>query len=43
MTDVSLCFEVHQPIRLKKSFFWDGSPMREVLTGSLFDFYFDDR
>lgn len=41
MTYVSLCFEVHQPLRLQRSFFWDGSPLREVLTGSLFDFYFD--
>lgn len=40
MTDVSLCFEVHQPIRLKKSFFWDRSLLREVVPG-LSEFYYD--
>lgn len=42
MTDVSLCFEVHQPLRLKKSFFWEKSQLREVVPSSLYDFYFDD-
>ncbi|HPA96991.1 MAG TPA: alpha-amylase, partial [Methanothrix sp.] len=41
MTLVSLCFEVHQPIRLKKNFFWDGSPLKEVVP-DLRDYYFDD-
>ncbi len=40
MTDVSLCFEVHQPLRLKKNFFWNRSLLREVVP-DLFDFYFD--
>ena len=40
MTDVSLCFEVHQPLRLKKNFFWDRSLLREVVP-DLSDFYFD--
>lgn len=40
MTDVSLCFEVHQPLRLNKNFFWDRSLLREVVP-DLFDFYFD--
>lgn len=43
MSDISLCFEVHQPMRLKKEFFWDGSPLKRVSSGDLFDFYFDDR
>lgn len=43
MTDVSLCFEVHQPIRLKKGFFWDNSPFKRVAPGRLMDFYFDDQ
>jgi len=43
MTDISLCFEVHQPLRLKKGFFWDGSPMKKVIPGDLFNFYFDER
>ncbi len=41
MTAVSLCFEVHQPLRLKKNFFWDGSPLKEVAP-DLEEFYFDD-
>jgi len=41
MTAVSLCFEVHQPLRLKKNFFWDGMPLREVVP-DLEEFYFDD-
>ncbi len=43
MTDVSLCFEVHQPIRLKKEFFWEGSSLKRVAPGRLMDFYFDDQ
>ncbi len=41
MTYVSLCFEVHQPLRLKKSFFWDRLQLKEVVPSDLFDFYFD--
>jgi len=41
MTFVSLCFEVHQPIRLNKNFFWDRSPLKEAVP-NLHDFYFDD-
>ena len=41
MTLVSLCFEVHQPLRLKKNFFWDRSPLKEVVP-NLREFYFDD-
>ncbi len=43
MTDVSLCFEVHQPVRLKKGFFWEGLPLRKVASGHLKDSYFDDQ
>lgn len=42
MTDVSLCFEVHQPLRLKKSFFWEKSQLREAVPQSLHEFYFDE-
>jgi alpha-amylase len=42
MTDVSLCFEVHQPLRLKREFFWCGLPLRRM-TSDLRDFYFDDQ
>lgn len=42
MTDVSLSFEVHQPLRLRKDFFWADSPMRRIRRDQLSDFYFDD-
>jgi alpha-amylase len=41
VTYVSLCFEVHQPLRLNKNFFWDSSPLKEVVP-NLREFYFDD-
>jgi alpha-amylase len=41
VTDISLCFEVHQPLRLNKNFFWDSSPLKEVVP-NLREFYFDD-
>ena len=41
MTLVSLSFEVHQPIRLKKNFFWDGYLNRQVVA-DLWKYYFDD-
>jgi alpha-amylase len=40
MTDLSLCFEVHQPLRLNKNFFWGRSLHKEVVP-DLSDFYFD--
>ncbi len=41
MTLISLCFEVHQPLRLNKNFFWDRSLNRQVVP-DLKKFYFDD-
>ncbi len=41
MTLVSFCFEVHQPLRLNKNFFWDRSLHRQVVP-DLKKFYFDD-
>ena len=41
MVDLSLCFEVHQPIRLNKDFFWGRSLHKEVVP-DIWDFYFDD-
>jgi len=41
MTEISFCFEVHQPLRLNKDFFWGNSPLKEVVP-DLWDFYFDD-
>ncbi|MFZ3113714.1 alpha-amylase [Methanothrix sp.] len=40
MTLVSLSFEVHQPVRLKKNFFWDGCMNRQVVP-DLWKYYFD--
>ncbi len=40
MTDVSLCFEVHQPLRLNRDFFWGRSVLKEVVP-DLRGFYFD--
>ncbi len=41
MTDISLCFEVHQPLRLRKDLFWGGSLHKRVASGDLLDLYFD--
>lgn len=41
MTLISLSFEVHQPIRLKKNFFWDGQLNRQVVA-DLWKYYFDE-
>lgn len=41
MTDICLCFEVHQPFRLRKEFFWEKRMFKE--TDDLFDYYFSDR
>ena len=41
MTLVSLSFEVHQPIRLRKNFFWDGYLNRQVVP-DLSAYYFDE-
>ncbi|NOZ76388.1 MAG: alpha-amylase [Euryarchaeota archaeon] len=40
MTDICLCFEVHQPFRLKKDFFWK----RRMFQGTedTFKYYFSD-
>ncbi|OPX78729.1 MAG: Glycosyl hydrolase family 57 [Methanosaeta sp. PtaB.Bin039] len=40
MTHLSLCFEVHQPLRLRRDFFWSGDPMRGA--DSLDQFYLDE-
>lgn len=41
MTDIVFVFEVHQPHRLKKSFFWENKTFRHVKKSELFDYYFD--
>ena len=41
MTDVLLLFEVHQPHRIKKDFFWENRIFRHVKKEEFFDYYFD--
>jgi alpha-amylase len=41
LTDIVLVFEVHQPHRLKKDFFWENRIFKRVRKRDLFDYYFD--
>ena len=41
MTDIVLVFEVHQPYRLNRSFFWENKIFRRLKKEELFDYYFD--
>ena len=41
MSDVVFIFEVHQPCRIKKGFFWERNMFRRLKKGELFDYYFD--
>jgi alpha-amylase len=41
LTDVVFVFEVHQPFRLKKNFFWENRIFKHVKKKELFDYYFD--
>ena len=41
MTDIVIVFEVHQPYRLKRSFFWENQIFRRLKKEELFDYYFD--
>jgi len=41
LTDVIFVFEVHQPFRLKKTFFWEQNLFRRLKKEDLFGFYFD--
>ena len=41
MTDIVFVFEVHQPFRLKKNFFWENRIFKRVKKKELFDYYFD--
>ena len=43
MTDVIFIFEVHQPNRLRRDFFWENRLFRRVRKDKLFEYYFDDR
>jgi alpha-amylase len=41
VTDIVITFEVHQPHRLKRSFFWEDQVFKRVKKEKLFDYYFD--
>ncbi len=41
LTDIVFVFEVHQPYRLKRSFFWENKIFKRVKKKELFDYYFD--
>jgi len=42
LTDIVLLFEVHQPYRLKKGFFWERNLFHRLRKEELFSYYFDD-
>ncbi|MEM4473818.1 MAG: alpha-amylase, partial [Candidatus Bathyarchaeia archaeon] len=41
MTDVVFVFEVHQPHRLRKNYFWEGNLFKKVKKKELFNYYFN--
>jgi len=41
LTDIVIVFEVHQPHRLKKNFFWENKVFKRIKKEKLFDYYFD--
>ena len=41
MTDVVFVFEVHQPYRLRRSFYWENKIFKRLKKDELFDYYFD--
>jgi len=42
MTDVVLVFEVHQPHRIRKDFFWENKIFRHLKKEEFFEYYFDN-
>ena len=42
MTDIVFVFEVHQPHRIKRSFFWEHEIFKRLRKEEFFDYYFDD-
>jgi alpha-amylase len=41
LTDIVIIFEVHQPFRIKRNFFWENKLFKRVRKKELFDYYFD--
>jgi alpha-amylase len=42
LLDVLFIFKVHQPYRLRESFFWERNMFKRKTKAELFDFYFDN-
>ncbi|MEM0313321.1 MAG: DUF5752 family protein [Candidatus Bathyarchaeia archaeon] len=42
MTDIVFIFEVHQPYRLRRDYFWEGKPFRRLSKEELFNYYFNN-
>jgi len=42
LTDIVLIFEVHQPHRLKKGFYWENQLFKRINKNQLFNYYFDN-
>ena len=43
MTDIVLIFEVHQPYRLKRSFFWENLILKRLEKREFLNYYFDQK
>jgi alpha-amylase len=41
LTDIVLVFEVHQPHRIRRGFFWENRIFKRIKKQELFDYYFD--
>ncbi len=41
MTDIVFVFEVHQPHRLRKNYFWENKTFKRLKKEELFNYYFD--
>lgn len=41
MTDIVFTFEVHQPFRVKKDYFWKRKMLKRLSKNDMFDYYFD--
>jgi alpha-amylase len=42
MTDIVLVFEVHQPHRIRKDFFWENKIFHHLKKEEFFEYYFDN-
>ncbi|MEM3553732.1 MAG: alpha-amylase, partial [Candidatus Bathyarchaeia archaeon] len=42
MTDIVFVFEVHQPHRLRKNYFWENKLFKRLKKEDLFNYYFNN-